>query len=85
MSGGGIKWEVGVATYTRLYVERMSNKDLLHNPRKSQFSVATNTGKESVKDWIYAHIKRIHFAVYLKLTHTVSQLHSNKFFFNYPG
>ena len=51
--GGGIQREVGIDMYTLLYVEWMSNNDLLYSTGKcTQWSVVTYLGKESEKEWI---------------------------------
>ena len=43
-------WEVGIATYTRLYAKLIGNKDLLYSTGKSiQYSVIAYMGKESKK------------------------------------
>lgn len=49
----GIKCEVGIDTYTLLYMEYMTNKDLMYSPGKStQDSVITYGGKK----WIYVFV-----------------------------
>ena len=53
----GEKWEVGLDIYTLPQMEWMSSKDLLHRTRYStQYSVVTYMGKESEKQWVYAHV-----------------------------
>ena len=47
-------WEVGTGIYALLYVEQMSNKDLLYSTKKStQSSAGAYVGKESEREWIY--------------------------------
>ena len=49
--GGGTKWEVGTDIYMLLYVEGISNKDLLYSTGKStQHFAVTHVGKESEKE-----------------------------------
>ena len=46
--GGGIRQEVGIDINTPLYMELLSNKDLLSSTGKStKYSVITSMGKES--------------------------------------
>ena len=54
------------------------DKDLLYSTGNSaQYSVMSYMRKESEKEWIYVHVKLIHFA--LQHTHDiVNQLHANK-------
>ena len=57
MLEGGRKWEVGIDIYTLLYMEWISNKDLLHSTGKStQYSVVTSMGKEAKKEWIEVYV-----------------------------
>lgn len=35
--------------------------------KSTQYAVITSIGKESEKEWIYIHVKLIHFAIHLKL------------------
>ena len=52
--GRGIKWETGIDIYTLLYIEHITNKDLLLSTEKStQYSVMTHTRQESKKEWIH--------------------------------
>ena len=44
---GGIYWETGIDIYTLLYIEKITNKDLLYSTGNStQYSVMTYMGKE---------------------------------------
>ena len=57
MLGEGIKWEVEIDIYTLLYMEWMSNKDLLSSTGKfAQYSLVTYVGKESEKEWLYVYV-----------------------------
>ena len=48
--GGGINWEIGIGTYTLLYIKEITNKDLLYSSGNStQYSVMTFMGEESKK------------------------------------
>ena len=59
---GGINWELGIDIYTIVYMECMSNKNLLYNTGKSTlYSVVTYVRKESGKEWIYVCVELIHF------------------------
>ena len=54
---GGINQEVGIDTYTLLYVKQVINKDLLYSTGKyTQYFVITYKGKESEKEYIYIYI-----------------------------
>ena len=67
--GRGINWEVGIYIYILLYTKQITNKDLLYSTgNSSQYSVMAYMEKESKKEWIYVHIKLIHFAVQQKVT-----------------
>ena len=47
---GGINWKTGVDIYTLLYIEQITNKDLLYSTGNStQYSVMAYVGKESKK------------------------------------
>ena len=55
--GGGINWEIGIDIYTLLYINYITNKDLLYSTGNStQCSVMTYMGKESKKEWIYVYV-----------------------------
>ena len=47
--GGGINYEVGMNTYTLLYVKQKNNKDLRTAQDYIQYLVITYKGKESEK------------------------------------
>ena len=49
--------------------------------KSTQYCVVTYMGKESEKEWIYVCVQLIYFALYLKLTHFLSQLYSYKIYF----
>ena len=50
-AGGGINWEIGIDTYTLLYIKQITDKNLLYSMVSSaQYSVMTNMGKESKKE-----------------------------------
>ena len=52
--GGRLNCEIGTDIYTLLYIEHITNKDLLLSTEKStQYSVMTHTGQESKKEWIH--------------------------------
>ena len=54
MLGEGIKWGVGINIYTLLFMDSMSNKDLLHSRGKStQDFVLTYMGKKNENEWMY--------------------------------
>ena len=54
---GGINWEIGIDTYTLLYIKQITNKDLLYSTGNStQYSVMTYMGKESKKEWTYVYV-----------------------------
>ena len=54
---GGINQEVGIDTYTLLYIRQITNKHLLYSTGNStQYSVMAYMGKESKKEWIYVYI-----------------------------
>ena len=47
----------------------VTNKNLLyHTGNSTQYSVMTDMGKESEKEWIYVYVELTHFVVHLKLT-----------------
>ena len=51
---GRINWEIGIDTYTLLYIKQIANTDLLYSTGdSSQYSVMVYEGKESKKDWIF--------------------------------
>ena len=53
---GEINWDIGIDKYT-LYIKQIINKDLLYSTRNStQYSVMTQMGKESKKEWIYVYV-----------------------------
>ena len=55
--GGGINWEIRIYIYTLLYTRYITNNDLLHSTGSStQYSVMTDMGKESKKEWIYVYV-----------------------------
>ena len=57
-------------------MKQIINKDLLYNMGNStQYSVTTYMGKESRKEWIYEHVKLIHFAVHPRLTQHCKSTH----------
>ena len=63
---GGINQELGMNIHTLLYIRQITNKDLLHSTGNSaQYSVITDMGNESEKEWIYVYVKLNHFAVHL--------------------
>ena len=48
--GGGINWEIGIDTYTLLYIKQITNKDSLYSTGiPFQYSVMTYMGKDSKK------------------------------------
>ena len=54
---GGINWEIGIDTYTLLYIQQITQKDLLYSTGNStQYSVMAYRGKESKKEWIYVFV-----------------------------
>ena len=61
-----MKLEVGIDIYILLYMEWMCEKDLLYSTGKSiQYSVVTQMGKESEKEWIYVCVCiYIHIYIY---------------------
>ena len=67
--GGRINWEIGIDIYRLLYVEEITNKNLMNSTENSiQYSVRPYLGIESKKEWIYVYVKLTHFAVQQKLT-----------------
>ena len=55
--GIGINWEIGIDTYTLLYIKQVTNKDLLYSTGNStQYSVMAYMGKESKKECIYVYV-----------------------------
>ena len=51
---GGINWEIGIDTYTPLYIKQITNKDLLYSTGNSyQYSIMTYMEKEFLKECIY--------------------------------
>ena len=55
--GGGLNQEVGINTYTLLYIKQITNKDLPYSARNyTQYFVITYNGKESGKEYIYVYI-----------------------------
>ena len=64
----GINEEVGINTYTLLYIKQIPNKDLLYSTGNyTQYFIIIYKGKESEKNR-YICIYNNHFAVHLKLT-----------------
>ena len=56
-SGGGINWEYGINRCTLLYIQQITQKDLLYSTGNStQYSVMAYRGKESKKEWIYVFV-----------------------------
>ena len=56
-NGGGTNWEIGIDTYTPLYIKQITNMDLLYSTANStQYSVMTYMEKESKKQWIFVHV-----------------------------
>ena len=54
---GGIYWETGIDIYTLLYIEKITNKDLLYSTGNStQYSVMTYIRTESKTEWIYVYV-----------------------------
>ena len=50
---GVINQKIGIDTYTLLYINQITNKDLLQSTGNStQYSVMTYMGKASKKEWI---------------------------------
>ena len=55
--GGGINWEIWINIYTPLYIEQITNKNLLNSTGNSiQYSVMINMGIECKKEWIYVYV-----------------------------
>ena len=53
----GINCKFGIDIYTLLYMEYISNRDLLYSTGTStQYSVVTYEGKESEKEWMYVYV-----------------------------
>ena len=47
---GGVNWEIWTDTYTLLYIQQMTNGDLLYSTENStQYTVMIYIGKESKK------------------------------------
>ena len=48
--GRGINWKIGIDTYTLLYINQITNQNLLYSTGNSaQYSVMAYMGKESKK------------------------------------
>ena len=57
----------------------VTNKNLLyHTGSSTQYSVMTDMGKESEKEWIYVYVYPIHLTAHLKLTQHCKSTISNK-------
>ena len=55
--GGGISYDIGSDIYTLVYIQEITNKDLLYNTGNStQYSVTTCMGKESKEEWKYEYV-----------------------------
>ena len=53
----GINCKFGINIYTLLYIKYIGNKDLWYSTGNStQYSLVTDMGKESDKEWIYIYI-----------------------------
>ena len=49
--GGGVNWEIGIDIYTLLYIQQITNKDLLFSTGNStQYSVMAYVGKNLKAD-----------------------------------
>ena len=67
--GKGINQEVGINTYTLLYIKQIINKIVLYSTGDStQYSVMSYMGKESTKEWACVYVQLIYFVVQQKLT-----------------
>ena len=77
---GGINQEFGINIYALLYIKQVTKKDLLYSTENyTQYLVLTYNGQKSKKEYIHTHIKRNHFAVYLKHCQpTILQLKKKK-------
>ena len=54
---GYICWEIGTDIYTVLYINQITNKDLVYSTGNStQYRVKTFMGVESKKEWVYVHV-----------------------------
>ena len=54
---GGINWEIGIDTYTLLYIKYITNKNLPHSTGNStQYPVMICMRKEFKKEWIYVYV-----------------------------
>lgn len=74
-------WELGIGTFTLLYVEWMVNRDLLHSTGNStQYSVITYMGKESEKAWICVCIQLNPLLYSSNYHNIVNQLYFNTVF-----
>ena len=57
ISGGGINWEIGIDTYTLIYIAHITNKNLLNSMENStQYSITISLGIEPKKEWIHVCI-----------------------------
>jgi len=66
--GVGIVREFGIDMYTLLYLQWVTNKDLLYSTGNSlQCYVAAWMGGESVGEWMHVYVWLSPFAVHLKI------------------
>ena len=53
---GGINWEIGIYTYTLLYIKQLINKNMpCITGNSTQCSIMTCIGKESKEEWIQVY------------------------------